>query len=424
VELVRRVSIIDERPPRSVRMANLAIAGSHTVNGVAAIHTEIIQQTIFADFHHLYPERIINVTNGITPRRWLNQANPALAQLISEYIGPWWLTRLDELGQLEELAEHEDFRAAFAAVKLQNKQMLAAIIERRLGIEVDPGSLFDVQIKRIHEYKRQLLNLLHVIDLYDRMRSDPDGGWVPRTVIFSGKAAPSYRLAKQVIKLIHDVADVVNRDPRVQSLLKVVFLPNYDVSTAADIIPAAELSQQISMAGTEASGTGNMKLALNGALTIGTLDGANVEIREAVGEENVFIFGRTRDQVAELLRAGYRPERCVAESQRLRRVLEQIASGYFSPEEPDRHRAIYAALSGDGDRYLVCADFDAYLQAQAAVEALYRDPDRWNRSAILNVARMGPFSSDRAIREYAEKIWRVQPVPQRPLGEGGCGGSD
>lgn len=411
-ELVRRVSLIDEEGERLVRMSNLAIVGSHTVNGVAAIHTDIIKDTIFADFNRLQPDQIVNVTNGVTPRRWLNQANRPLAELITRHIGEDWVRDLRQLKKLEPLAEDAEFRAAFRVAKQVNKERLACLIETRLGIKVRPDSLFDVQVKRMHEYKRQLLNLLHVIALYDRMRREPEADWVARTVIFSGKAAPGYDMAKQIIKLIHDVADIINRDPRVQDLLKVVFIPNYDVTTATDIIPAADLSEQISTAGTEASGTGNMKLSLNGALTIGTLDGANVEICAAVGEENMFIFGLNRTQAEELSAGGYDSEAYVQASPILNTVLDQIASGYFSPEEVDRHRGIVDALRKHGDRYLLCADFDQYMVAQQRVAELYRQPEEWTRRAILNVARMGGFSSDRSIQDYAEKIWRVTPVEQ------------
>ncbi|WP_275096068.1 glycogen/starch/alpha-glucan phosphorylase [Sedimenticola hydrogenitrophicus] len=415
LDLLRRVSLIDERDERRLRMAHLAIVGSHTVNGVAKLHTEIIQQTIFADFHRLQPEQIVNVTNGVTQRRWMNQANPSLSALIGKHIGHGWLKDLRELQGLEPLAEDAGFRAAFRQVKQQNKTRLAALIHRHLQIAVNPESLFDVQVKRIHEYKRQLLNLLHVVHLYDRMRTDPDADWVPRTVILSGKAAPGYDMAKRIIKLIHDVADVINNDPHIGDQLRLVFIPDYDVSTAADIIPAAELSQQISMAGTEASGTGNMKLSLNGALTIGTLDGANVEIREAVGEENMFIFGLDCRQAVQVHAEGYDPRAWVQASPALSNALKQISEGFFSPEELDRHRPIVEDLLRT-DRYLLCADFEHYLQTQEQVLELYRQPEEWTRRAILNVARMGCFSSDRAIHEYAKRIWAVSPVVQGASG--------
>ena len=409
LDLVRRVSLIDETGERRLRMANLAIVGSHTVNGVAQLHTDIIRETIFADFHRLEPDKIINITNGVTPRRWLNQANKPLSDLISLQIGEGWLRDLRELRGLESLAEDAGFREAFREAKQSNKERLAGLIESRLGIPVDAASLFDVQVKRIHEYKRQLLNLLHVVHLHDRMCADPDAAWVPRTVIFSGKAAPGYDMAKRIIKLIHDVADVVNHDPRINGLLKLVFIPNYDVSTAGDIIPAADLSEQISTAGTEASGTGNMKLSLNGALTIGTLDGANVEIVEAVGEENMFVFGLRREEVKRLRDDGYDPMRFIQSNRDLANVLRKIHDGYYSPTELERHRPVVEDLMRE-DRYLVCADFEAYLTAQERVIELYRQPDIWTRRAILNVARMGGFSSDRAVHEYAKRVWNVKPV--------------
>ncbi len=410
-ELVRRVSLIDESGGRRVRMAHLAIVGSHTVNGVAALHTEIIKESIFADFHRLNPQQIINVTNGITQRRWMNQANVPLSNLICKHIGDGWLMDLRELQRLESKVDDKEFCAAFYQAKQENKQRLAGLVRDRLGIELRVYSLFDVQLKLIHEYKRQLLNILHVIHLYDRMRKDPNAGWVARTVLFSGKAAPGYDMAKRIIKLIHDVADVVNHDPQINGLLKLVFIPNYDVSTAGDIIPAADLSEQISTAGTEASGTGNMKLSLNGALTIGTLDGANVEICEAVGEENMFLCGLRREEVAVLQRDGYDPMSFVRASPTLEAVLSQLYDGYFSPAELDRHRPIVEDLRHH-DRYLVCADFESYLAAQERVSEAYRNIDSWTRMALLNVVRMGRFSSDRSIHEYAKHIWKVEPVRQ------------
>ncbi|MEO1767454.1 glycogen/starch/alpha-glucan phosphorylase [Thiobacter aerophilum] len=411
--LLRRVSLIEESSPKRVRMAHLAMVGCHKVNGVAAIHTELMRQTIFADFHRLWPDKIVNVTNGITPRRWLNQANPDLARLICARIGNGWLKDLEQLKRLEPLAEDAAFRQAFGAVKQANKRRLAEAIAQRLGIAVNPDSLFDVQVKRIHEYKRQLLNLLHVITLYNRIRAHPSGDHLARTVIFGGKAAPGYRMAKQIIRLINDVADVVNHDPLVADRLKVVFIPNYDVSTAQDIIPAAELSEQISTAGTEASGTGNMKLALNGALTIGTLDGANIEIRNEVGAENIFIFGLDTEGVTALRAAGHDPWWHYRENAELRQVLDMIRDGFFSPEEPARHRVIFDALTTGGDPFLLLADYADYVARQQEVERVYRNRDEWLRRAVLNVARMGRFSADRSIREYAEVIWNVKPVRPR-----------
>jgi starch phosphorylase len=410
LELQRRVSLIDENEPRSIRMAHLAIVGSHKVNGVAALHTELLKSTVFQDFHAIFPERFINITNGITPRRWLNQANPGLAGLLAKEVGHGWVTDLGRLSGVRELADDAAFQEHFRVVKHANKERLAEIIRMRLGLEVDTTSLFDVQVKRIHEYKRQLLNVLHVITIYNRIIANPHADRQPRTVIFGGKAAPGYYMAKLIIKLVHDVADVVNNDPRMGGRLKVVFIPNYDVSTAADIIPAAELSQQISTAGTEASGTGNMKLALNGAITIGTLDGANIEIRDEVGPENIFVFGLTAEEVLALRRQGYDPWRHYNENEELRHVLDMIGGGYFSPGEPQRFQPLIDSLTHGGDRYMVMADYASYVACQERVDALYCDPREWTRRAILNVAAMGRFSSDRAILEYAEKVWGVRPV--------------
>lgn len=407
---VQRMSLIDERGERRVRMAHLAIVGSHKVNGVSQIHTDLMRETIFRDFDECYPERIINITNGVTPRRWINQANPLLSRLISSRIRHDWIGNLELIAHVEPFAVDAEFRAEFRAVKRANKQVLAGLIEHHLDIRVDPDSLFDVQVKRIHEYKRQLLNVLHVVTLYNQMRSGAGAERVPRTVIFGGKAAPGYTMAKLVIRLIHDVADVVNNDPAVHDRLKVVFIPNYDVSTAGDIIPAAELSEQISTVGTEASGTGNMKLGLNGALTIGTLDGANVEMRDAVGVDNFFLFGLDRAGLAGLQERGYDPRPYYENDPQLREVLEMIGGGFFSPGEQDRYRAIIDALLNQGDRYLLLADYADYMRAQRDVDLLYRDVEEWTRRSILNVARLGRFSSDRTIMEYAEKIWAVEKI--------------
>jgi starch phosphorylase len=407
-DLLRRVSIIDENNGRRVRMAYLAIVGSHTVNGVAAIHSELLKTTLFVDFHRIYPKKFINVTNGITPRRWLNQANPRLAELIASRIGEGFV---HDLAQLQKLVSHADdaqFRKQFRAVKQANKVRLAQIIKDKVGITVNPNSLFDVQIKRIHEYKRQLLNVLHVITMYNRIRSGQAKDFMPRTVIFAGKAAPGYKVAKQIIRLINDVASIVNNDPAVGNLLKVVFYPNYDVSSAEKIFPASDLSEQISTAGTEASGTGNMKMALNGALTIGTLDGANIEIGEEVGAENIFIFGLTTPEVADLRARGYNPNVHCDHNAELRQVLEMIGQGFFSVDEPDRYRALYDNLTKHGDHYMLQADYASYIATQEEVSAVYRDQEEWTRRAILNVARMGKFSSDRTIREYADKVWKVK----------------
>ena len=419
-DLVRRMSLVDESGGRHIRMAHLAMVGSHTVNGVAQIHTDLMKRTIFADFDRLYPGKIVNVTNGITPRRWLNQANPGLAGLITSRIGDGWVKDLDQLKRLVPLADDAGFRADFAAAKRANKERLAALVQRRLGLDVDADSLFDVHVKRMHEYKRQLLNLLHVVTRYNRLRATPSGEAVARTVIFGGKAAPGYAVAKLIIKLINDVADIVNHDPRLGGRLKVVFMPNYNVSTAEDIIPAADLSEQISTAGTEASGTGNMKLALNGALTIGTLDGATIEIRDEVGQDNIFIFGLTAEEVGRLRAGGYRPLDVYHAQPELKQALDMIGSGYFSPDEPERFRPVVDALLQHGDQYLVLADYASYIACQRDVDATYRDQDRWVRTAILNVACMGKFSSDRTVLQYAEQIWHTRPV----LPAGGMGQPD
>jgi len=410
VALLRRMSIIDEAGERSVRMAHLAIVGSHKVNGVAALHTQLMTSTIFSEFNEFYPGKIINITNGITQRRWLNQANPLLTQLISSRIGHGWATDLHQLKRLLPLADDEEFRERFLAVKHANKVRLVGLIKKYLNIDVNVNSLFDVQVKRIHEYKRQLLNLLHVITLYNRIRANPNADIVPRTVIFGGKAAPGYFMAKLIIKLINEVADIVNNDPHVGDALKVIFVPNYNVSTAGDIFPAAELSEQISTAGTEASGTSNMKFALNGALTIGTLDGANIEIREEVGEENIFIFGLTAAEVVELGNGGYDPTVYYRGDDELRQALDMINSGYFCPEAPELFRPIFESLTHGRDRYMLLADYEAYVACQDCVAELYRDRDAWARKAILNMAGMGKFSSDRTIQQYAEQIWGVEPV--------------
>lgn len=406
-DLLRRVSLVGEDGERRVRMAHLAVVGSHKVNGVAAIHTGLMKSTIFSDFEHLTPGKINNKTNGVTPRRWMLAANPGLSKLITESVGEGWVTHLGRLKGLEKLADDKAFRDKFAAVKRANKQHLAQVIGQRLGVDVSVDSLFDVQIKRIHEYKRQLLNVLHVVTRYARIRANPTVDVVPRTVIIGGKAAPGYVTAKLIIKLINDVADVVNNDPQVGDKLKVVFVPNYNVSTAELVMPAAELSEQISTAGTEASGTGNMKMSMNGALTIGTWDGANVEICEEVGEENMFLFGLTAQEVARYRIDGYDPASAINANEELRRALDMIGSGYFSPDQTDRFRPLVEALTG-GDGYLLTADYPLYMAAQEKVDALYRDPEQWTRKAILNVARMGKFSSDRTVAEYARDIWGVK----------------
>ncbi|MBP6407089.1 MAG: glycogen/starch/alpha-glucan phosphorylase, partial [Ramlibacter sp.] len=390
-EFLARLSLVDERGERRVRMANLSIVGSHKINGVSALHSNLLTQTIFADFASLWPERFTNMTNGVTPRRWLAQANPSLASLIDSTIGSGWRLDLDQLKRLAPHAEREDFCSAFLAVKHANKARLAAHIRTTTGLVVDPASLFDVQVKRIHEYKRQLLNVLQVVARYQAMLADPGVQWTPRTVIFAGKAASSYAAAKDVIRLIHDVGQVINHDPRIGGRLKLVFVPNYGVSVAEVIMPAADLSEQISTAGTEASGTGNMKLALNGALTIGTDDGANIEIREQVGDDNIFIFGLSTAEVAHSRAAGYQPLRLYEENPRIKAVLDAIAGGQFSEEEPGRYRALVDSLLWGGDRYMLLADFDGYVAAQARVDVLYNEPQAWARKAIANVSGMGFF---------------------------------
>ena len=410
-ELMRRLSLVDESGERRVRMAYVAVLASHSVNGVSALHSELMKQSIFADFAKLFPERFNNKTNGVTPRRWLAQANPPLAALLDKRIGRGWRRDLSQLEALRPMADQANFVRAFRHAKRENKLRLANWVEQHMdGLLLDTDAMFDVQVKRIHEYKRQLLNVLHVIARYQRILDDPNGNHVPRVVVFAGKAASAYAMAKQVIRLINDVGAVINADERVGKLLKVVFLPNYSVSLAEVIMPAADLSEQISTAGTEASGTGNMKFALNGALTIGTLDGANVEMRENVGEDNIFIFGNTTPQVADIRASGYQPRDYYEGNPELKRVLDAIQSGVFSPGEPNRYQGIFDALVNWGDHYLLLADYASYVETQGQVDALYRDPDAWTRKAILNVAGMGAFSSDRTIAEYAHDIWHTKPV--------------
>jgi starch phosphorylase len=407
-DVLRAVSLIEEDNGRRVRMGNLAFLGSHSVNGVSGLHTQLMRSTVFSELHKLYPERINNKTNGITFRRWLYQANPKLTDMLVDALGPDILDTMEtRLTELETFAEKQSFRKAFADQRLHSKRALAEIIHERLGISVNPAAMFDVQVKRIHEYKRQLLNLLHTVALYQAIRAEPGTDWVPRVKIFAGKAAASYHQAKLIIKLTNDIARTVNNDPTVRGLLKVVFLPNYNVSLAESIIPAADLSEQISTAGFEASGTSNMKFGLNGALTIGTMDGANVEMHERVGADHMFIFGLSAQQVEARKHAGEfnaGPE--IAASHRLNDVLQAIRGGVFSPDDPGRYVGLIDGLI-DYDRFLVCADFDSYWDAQARVEAHWHDSKAWWRSAVLNTARMGWFSSDRTIREYATEIWKA-----------------
>ena len=408
-DYLARLSLIDERGERRVRMANLSIVGSHKINGVSALHSDLLVQTIFSDFADLWPERFTNMTNGVTPRRWLEQANPGLSALLDKTLGVTWRRDLDELRQLNPLRNNAAFHNEFMAVKRANKVRLAQYIRQTTGLVVSPDSLFDVQVKRIHEYKRQLLNVLHVVWRYQAILANPGADWVPRTVILAGKAASSYHTAKSIIQLIHDVGNIINHDPRVGDKLKLVFVPNYGVSVAEIIMPGADLSEQISTAGTEASGTGNMKLALNGALTIGTDDGANIEIRENVGDDNIFIFGLKTHEVQHLRSTGYQPLRYYDQLPALKAVLDAISGGQFSPSEPGRYRALIDSLLWGGDHYLLLADFESYVSAQQRVDALYRQPVAWCDKAIANVAGMGVFSSDRTIAKYAREVWRLMP---------------
>jgi starch phosphorylase len=402
------VSMIEENHARRVRMGHLAFLGSRRVNGVSALHTELMRKTVFRDLNAIYPDRIVNKTNGISFRRWLYQANPGLTKLIVEAIGPEFEDDPTRLDALTKCSGDASFREKFAAVRRVNKVALARIIAEKLGFGLDPDALFDVQIKRIHEYKRQLLNVLEAIALYNAMRAQPTRAWVPRVKIFSGKAAAGYQRAKLIIKLASDVARVINRDPAVRNRLKVVFVPNYNVSLAEAIIPAADLSEQISTAGMEASGTGNMKLALNGALTIGTLDGANIEIKQYVGGENMFIFGLVAEDVAARRRAGIDATATIEGSPALKEVLNAIESGMFSPDDKHRYRELVDGLKHH-DYFMVAADFEAYRSAQHAVSALWQDKGEWWRIAVLNTARMSWFSADRAILDYAQEIWRAEP---------------
>jgi starch phosphorylase len=408
---IERLSLIDETGTKYVRMASLACLGSHAINGVATLHTELLKNTVLKDFYDLWPEKFSNKTNGVTPRRFMVLANPRLSDLITSRIGDGWVKNLEELRRLEGFAEDLAFHQEWQQVKLANKRDLAALIQARCnGVVVDPASLFDIQVKRIHEYKRQHLNVLHIITLYNRLKRQPDLAMAPRTFIFGGKAAPGYFMAKLIIKLINSVADVVNRDPGVRNRLKVVFFPNFNVQNSQKIYPAADLSEQISLAGKEASGTGNMKFAMNGALTIGTLDGANVEIRQEVGAQNFFVFGHTSEEVQDLKSRGYDPAGYYHDNPHLREAIDLICSGFFSHGD----RGLFAPLVDTllhGDEYLLLADYQAYVDRQDEVDQIFQDQKRWTRMSILNVARMGKFSSDRAIQEYCRDIWQVQPMP-------------
>ena len=409
MEFIRRVSLIEEGHQRKVRMGWLSVVGSHKVNGVAAIHSDLMVSSTFADFARIYPERFTNVTNGVTPRRWLAVANPKLAALFDQYIGSEWRCDLSQIEKLKAFADKGEFKRAVADIKYDNKVKLAQYVKKTLDIDLAPHALFDVQVKRIHEYKRQMLNMLHIIARYNEMLAHPEKDWQPRVFILAGKAASAYYAAKQTIRLINDVANVINNDERLKGRLKVVFIPNYSVSLAQLIIPAADISEQISLAGTEASGTSNMKFALNGALTLGTLDGANVEILDNVGEDHIFIFGNTVEQVEALRREGYRPFDYYQNDEQLREVIDQIIRGDFSPEEPNRYHTLIQGLQYH-DYYQSFADFRSYVEAQKAVDKKYQDRDVWIASTIQNMVNMGFFSSDRTILEYAKNIWKIEPL--------------
>ena len=409
MDFIRRVSLIEEGYQRKVRMGWLSVVGSHKVNGVAAIHSDLMVTSTFADFARIYPERFTNVTNGITPRRWLAVANPKLAALFDQYIGSEWRCDLSQIEKLKAFADKGEFKRAVADIKYDNKVKLAEYVKKTLNIDLDPHALFDVQVKRIHEYKRQMLNVLHIIARYNEMLAHPEKDWQPRVFILAGKAASAYYAAKQTIRLINDVANVINNDERLKGRLKVVFIPNYSVSLAQLIIPAADISEQISLAGTEASGTSNMKFALNGALTLGTLDGANVEILDNVGEDHIFIFGNTVEQVEALRREGYRPFDYYQNDEQLREVIDQIIRGDFSPEEPNRYHSLIQGLQYH-DYYQSFADFRSYVEAQKAVDKKYQDRDVWIASTIQNMVNIGFFSSDRTILEYAKNIWKIEPL--------------
>lgn len=409
MEFIRRVSLIEEGHQRKVRMGWLSVVGSHKVNGVAAIHSDLMVSSTFADFARIYPERFTNVTNGITPRRWLAVANPKLAALFDQYIGSEWRCDLSQIEKLKAFADKGEFKRAVADIKYDNKVKLAQYVKKTLNIDLDPHALFDVQVKRIHEYKRQMLNVLHIIARYNEMLAHPEKDWQPRVFILAGKAASAYYAAKQTIRLINDVANIINNDERLKGRLKVVFIPNYSVSLAQLIIPAADISEQISLAGTEASGTSNMKFALNGALTLGTLDGANVEILDNVGKDHIFIFGNTVEQVEALRREGYRPFDYYQNDEQLREVIDQIIRGDFSPEEPNRYHSLIQGLQYH-DYYQSFADFRSYVEAQKAVDKKYQDRDAWIASTIQNMVNMGFFSSDRTILEYAKNIWKIEPL--------------
>ncbi len=409
IERLRKMSIIDESGERYVRMSHLAIIGSHSVNGVAALHSELLKSDLFRDFYEMFPNRFNNKTNGITPRRWLYKSNPDLSALISSKIGTGWIKDLSKVKKIEKFIDDDQFLNEWFKIKIANKEKLSDLIRMETDVSVSVTSMFDIQVKRIHEYKRQLLNVLHIIGIYIKQKEDKDPNFVPRTFIFSGKAAPGYYMAKLIIKLINSVGQIINNDPDINDMIKVVFLPNYRVSLAEKIFPAADLSEQISTAGKEASGTGNMKFAINGALTIGTLDGANVEIKEEVGDDNIFIFGLTVDDIKKLQSDGYRPYDYYNKSPILKRVIDLIACGFFSPGKPSLFQPIVDGLLGH-DPYFIMADFDSYCEAQNRVSELYRDQREWTRKAVINLARTSKFSSDRTIKEYADEVWGAKPL--------------
>jgi glycogen phosphorylase len=409
-QLLQRLSLIDEAGGKHIRMAHLASVGSHAINGVAALHTELLKQTLLSDFHRVAPEKFFNVTNGVTPRRWIALSNPNLSALITRKIGDRWLADLEHvLEHLEPLAVDGDFQKAWQVIKADNKRVLAGLIKERTGIIVDPHSLFDIQVKRLHEYKRQHLNVLYLVTLFNRLRHASSAAEIPRTIIFGGKAAPGYRMAKLIIKLINSVAEAINQDPVVSQVLKVVFLPDFNVKTSHRVYPAADLSEQISTAGKEASGTGNMKFAMNGALTIGTLDGANVEIRDAVGQENFFLFGLTAAEVERSKAEGYTPRSIYESNSELREAIDLIGSGFFSNGDRGLFQPLVESLITRDD-YMLLADYQAYVECQQRVSRAYSDQNAWTRMSILNCARVGRFSSDRSIREYCRDIWNVRPI--------------
>jgi len=408
-DLLRRISFIEENDHKQIRMPYLSIVGSHTINGVAELHTELLKTTVFKDFYKLFPERFQNKTNGITPRLWLRNVNPELSKIITAKIGDGWITELQQLRQLEAFADDPEFQQSWRSEKRLKKEQLANWLKQNSGISIDPESLFDVQIKRIHEYKRQLLNILHVIYLYNQMLEHPELPFVSRTFLFGGKAAPGYYMAKLIINLANDVARVVNHDPAMQDRLKVVFVPNYNVSVAEKMIPATDISQHISTAGTEASGTGNMKFILNGALILGTMDGANIEIAEEVGAENIFTFGMSSDEVSSLAKSGYNPRVSYQHNPGLREALSMINTGYFNRDKPHLYNDLYNSLVFD-DKYMLLEDFASYVECQQRVIKTWQDPEKWTRMSILNTAASGKFSSDRTIAEYARDIWKLKPV--------------